>query len=628
MKERTARKYKPKRRFYGNRYTLGIVHSELNQETTPSTQQESSNVVTSSDSLPSTRPVPNVANEPGPSTSTKSKETGPNTEDSTPNFTSASASKINNLLEEEKMEVDDDLLSGFRLMDITILNNVFRKLPCPKCFAYDLRLIEKDTKNGFASDFQLRCSSLACDYESEFSSSKKSGQKAYEVNRRMVYSMRQVGVGHAGISKFATYMNMPQTLCKTSYNKVNYLLKNAAKTVAKKTMVDATNEVRKDAPVDETVDIGVSVDASWQRRGYSSLNGVTTVISIESGKVIDTHPQTKHCQQCALKEKLRKTDSKAYEAWKSTHDCIINHVGSSGAMECEGAKTMFERSVSEYKLRYTEFYGDGDSKSHPTVENTYPGLKVKKRECIGHVQKRVGYRLRELKKRVKGLGGRGKLTKRVIDKLQNYFGIAIRSNVGNLEGMKKSVLASLFHVASSEKASYHSAYCPKGPDSWCAAQKDKANGTQLYKPGNGLPLEVIKHVKPIYKDLSEESLLSKCLHGKTQNANESFHGMIWNRLPKTCFVGRNVFEFGIYDAICHFNIGCKAAVKIFKEINIQPGQNTINGCKRINKVRISRGNFQAKESTKKLRKIKRGLKKSKQDKIDQTEESTYEPGKF
>ena len=93
----------------------------------------------------------------------------------------------------------------------------------------------------------------------------------------------------------------------------------------------------------------------------------------------------------------------------------------------------------------------------------------------------VGYRLRELKKGVKGLGGRGNLTERVIDELQNYFGIAIPSNVGNLNGMKKSVLASLFHVASSEKASYHDAYCPQGPESWCAAQRDKANGTQLYK---------------------------------------------------------------------------------------------------------------------------------------------------
>ena len=53
---------------------------------------------------------------------------------------------------------------------------------------------------------------------------------------------------------------------------------------------------------------------------------------------------------------------------------------------------------------------------------------------------------------------------------------------------------------------------------------DKANG----KPGTALPLEATKHVKPIFRELQDEKLLSKCLHGKTQNQNESFNGMIWN----------------------------------------------------------------------------------------------------
>ena len=112
--------------------------------------------------------------------------------------------------------------------------------------------------------------------------------------------------------------------------------------------------------------------------------------------------------------------------------------------------------------------------------------------------------------------------------------------------MKKAVLASLFHVASSEDRSYHSAYCPEGPNNRCLAQRDKANGTNLYHQGPGLPLDVINHVKPIYHDLNQPSLLEKCLHGKTQNANESFHGMIWNRKPKTAHVGWFVFELVLW----------------------------------------------------------------------------------
>lgn len=84
-------------------------------------------------------------------------------------------------------------------------------------------------------------------------------------------------------------------------------------------------------------------------------------------------------------------------------------------MEPVGAKRIWERSEGKNKLRYTEFYGDGDSKSFNTVRSTYTGIHVKKLECVGHVQKIVGCRLRNLKKREKGLGGKGKLTNNMID---------------------------------------------------------------------------------------------------------------------------------------------------------------------------------------------------------------------
>ncbi|GFX79281.1 transposable element Tcb1 transposase [Trichonephila clavipes] len=43
--------------------------------------------------------------------------------------------------------------------------------------------------------------------------------------------------------------------------------------------------------------------------------------------------------------------------------------------------------------------------------------------------------MRKLKCKRKALGGRGKLTEAFIDNLQNYYGIAIRDNVKNLQGV-------------------------------------------------------------------------------------------------------------------------------------------------------------------------------------------------
>ena len=43
-------------------------------------------------------------------------------------------------------------------------------------------------------------------------------------------------------------------------------------------------------------------------------------------------------------------------------------------------------------------------------------------------------------------------------------------------------------------------------------------------------MDVRKAILPINMDLCKPEMLSKCLHGKTQNSNECFNGMIWNRV--------------------------------------------------------------------------------------------------
>ena len=70
---------------------------------------------------------------------------------------------------------------------------------------------------------------------------------------------------------------------------------------------------------------------------------------------------------------------------------------------------IFKRSVEKHGMRYVKYYGDGDSKS--LEKHIYPGEVVKKLECIGHYQKRVGNRFRKLRARTKGLGGKNKVKK-------------------------------------------------------------------------------------------------------------------------------------------------------------------------------------------------------------------------
>ncbi|GFV76979.1 uncharacterized protein TNCV_690491 [Trichonephila clavipes] len=180
-------------------------------------------------------------------------------------------------------------------------------------------------------------------------------------------------------------------------------------------MNEAAAEIHEKNNFDEVVQCGVSVDGTWQRRGHLSLNGCVSAISIDTGKVLDMEVMSKMCRLCLKKHENR-----------IAHECenMLGHLVRWNLLVC----TEYSKDLETRKLQYVHFYGDGDSKSFDAVKNIYGENSVKNLNALAHIQKRVGSRLRKLKLKQKGLGGRGKLTDSFIDKLQNYYGIAIRSN--------------------------------------------------------------------------------------------------------------------------------------------------------------------------------------------------------
>ena len=72
--------------------------------------------------------------------------------------------------------------------------------------------------------------------------------------------------------------------------------------------------------------------------------------------------------------------------------------------------------------------------------------------------------MKKLKKSKKGLPGKGKSTDKLIGKLQNYYEIALRSNLGNLKTMQSAVIAVFFNCCSSNNSPIHGQF-PSGPDS-------------------------------------------------------------------------------------------------------------------------------------------------------------------
>ena len=136
-------------------------------------------------------------------------------------------------------------------------------------------------------------------------------------------------------------------------------------------------------------------------------------------------------------------------------------------------------------------------------------IDIEKLECVGHVQKRCVTRLRKTinvkGKKLddgKGIGGAGRLTKKKIAILQNYFCFSNRQNSKNLERMRADIMAVLYHVASTDE-NQQQHLCPS--ISWC---KYKLN-PDTYKHKHDLPTSVVQFIKSVFEDLSNENLLKK-----------------------------------------------------------------------------------------------------------------------
>ena len=123
-------------------------------------------------------------------------------------------------------------------------------------------------------------------------------------------------------------------------------------------------------------------------------------------------------------------------------------------MEAKGTVECLRTPVEQYSLRYTEYLGDGDSKGNKAVveSDPYNGINISKLECIGHIQKRVRRKLRNLKDgafkdlyeddedewKFEKDSEKIRFTDKMINKLQNYYGIAVRASTGRTaEEMKR-----------------------------------------------------------------------------------------------------------------------------------------------------------------------------------------------
>ncbi|KFM59404.1 hypothetical protein X975_13527, partial [Stegodyphus mimosarum] len=391
----------------------------------------------------------------------------------------------------------------------------------------------------------------------------------------MVEAFLNIGRGHSAMEQFSMSIGM-KTMDRKTFDKCVVQLVKESKSIKEKVFELSRKAVREQHEIlypskigEDIIDIGVSFDGTWHKRGHNSLYCIGCVIDILTGLVIDFVIISKYCHHCKITAHDLGVDSAEYAVWFDSHKtssmCEKNYDRSSTSMEVYAAEILWKRSIEKCRMRYTVILSDGDAKSFIHLSNLkiYGDIQIVKEECLNHVAKRLGTGLRNKVKewKIKGecLGGKkkGNLTEQTITKLTNYYRKAIRDNVPDVAKMKTAIFASLYHCCSTNTNPQHKK-CPSGSESWCFYNRALAKGTQI--PNHCtmktfLSEKVVSKILPVYQRLANDEILKRCSNGKTQNSNESLHNLIWHHCPKEVFVSKRRLELAALSGISQFNMG-------------------------------------------------------------------------
>ncbi|KYM89118.1 hypothetical protein ALC53_02501 [Atta colombica] len=172
---------------------------------------------------------------------------------------------------------------------------------------------------------------------------------------------------------------------------------------------------------------------------------VSSITGYCTGKILDFIVKLRYCKECAY--------------WSTRQNTAE-----------------YEETLPSFAVNYTNYIGDGDSKTYSAIVNTVPygnSININKKKCVGRSE---AYRQStpSIKSKNKDLGGRNKLIGKMIGKLSIYYDLAIRRNCDSKDKIKTSIWETFYHYSSTDEKS-HLENCLEDSDSWCNWQRAKAD---------------------------------------------------------------------------------------------------------------------------------------------------------
>ena len=108
------------------------------------------------------------------------------------------------------------------------------------------------------------------------------------------------GRGSAGLETICGVIGLPPPVSSKSYSEHNNFLIKYMRQICEESFRSASAGLRQlqGAGPDDVVDVTVTCDGPWSRRGFVANYGVIAVLSWETGQVLDVEVLSKSCKVC------------------------------------------------------------------------------------------------------------------------------------------------------------------------------------------------------------------------------------------------------------------------------------------------------------------------------------------
>lgn len=127
-----------------------------------------------------------------------------------------------------------------------------------------------------------------------------------EMNCRLIFVMRLLGIGYEGLNIFCSLMDMFHRVSKISYYA---RLKNIHTAASVAYDIALPHAVAREKDFNEEAGkaadaLTLSGDGTWKKRRFSSLFGISTLIGKYSNKVLYACVMSSFCGECNLRKTL------------------------------------------------------------------------------------------------------------------------------------------------------------------------------------------------------------------------------------------------------------------------------------------------------------------------------------